>query len=230
GHRGRAELEVVLTGVAGHASAPQRARNALDLLAPVMSALADVSADQPDDPILGRSTMVPTMVEVLPETRNVIPDRVVIALDWRILPGDDDAGLLGRVRDAIAKRLPVVPEGLGVEVRMAEEHQVTWTGRAEDRNLLTPGFLMAPDHPVIRAAAAAVGKRGKEAEPASVRPWTFATDGGWTCGVHGIPSLGFAPGEERYAHTNTERLDVEEARWAFGRYPDLIVAMQNALR
>ena len=32
GHRGRAELEVVITGLAGHASAPDRAHNALDLL------------------------------------------------------------------------------------------------------------------------------------------------------------------------------------------------------
>jgi hypothetical protein len=47
--------------------------------------------------------------------------------------------------------------------------------------------------------------------------------------VHGVPTVGFAPGEERFAHTNRERLDVEEARWAFGRYPSLIVALQRAL-
>jgi hypothetical protein len=41
--------------------------------------------------------------------------------------------------------------------------------------------------------------------------------------------VGFAPGEERFAHTNRERLDVEEARWAFARYPDLILALQHAL-
>jgi hypothetical protein len=62
-----------------------------------------------------------------------------------------------------------------------------------------------------------------------VRPWTFATDGGWTCGVHGIPTIGFAPGEERYAHTNRERLDLEEARWALERYPEMVVAIQDAL-
>ena len=65
--------------------------------------------------------------------------------------------------------------------------------------------------------------------PATVRPWTFATDGGWTCGVFGIPTLGFGPGEERYAHTNRERLDVEEAAWAFSRHGPLILAMQEAL-
>lgn len=229
GHRGRAEVEVVLHGLAGHASAPQRARNALDLVGPVLAAVGDLADRQGSDPVLGASTVTATMVDVKPESRNVIPDRVVVALDWRILPGDDDNALLGRVADAVTARLPEVPEGLGWEVRMATEHQRTWTGEEEDKNLLTPGFLMDPTDPVVQAAAAAVGRREAPGEPAVVRPWTFATDGGWSCGVHGIPTVGFAPGEERFAHTNTERLDVEEARWAFQRYPHLVAAVQAAV-
>jgi len=97
-----------------------------------------------------------------------------------------------------------------------------------ERNLFTPGFLMDPEDSLVRAAAAAVGRREADG-PAAVRPWTFATDGGWTRGVFDIPTVGFAPGEERYAHTNRERLDVEEARWAFGRYPDLICALHDHL-
>jgi succinyl-diaminopimelate desuccinylase len=80
----------------------------------------------------------------------------------------------------------------------------------------------------VQAAAAAVGRRGSSG-PARVRPWTFATDGGWTCGIHGIPTIGFAPGEERHAHTNTECLDLDEARWAFDRYGPMIEAVQRAL-
>ncbi|MEQ8329042.1 MAG: M20/M25/M40 family metallo-hydrolase [Longimicrobiales bacterium] len=229
GHRGRAEVEVVIRGLAGHASAPGRARNALDLLGDVLAAVRDLGADQASDPVLGPSTCTATMVDVKPESRNVIPDLAVVALDWRILPGDDDASLLERVRRALSVRIPEAPEGLSLEVRMAAEHQVTWTGQAEDKNLLTPGFLMDADHPVVRAAARAVGTRNDPGVPAAVRPWTFATDGGWSCGVHGIPTVGFAPGEERHAHTNRERLDVEEARWAFERHPHLVAAVQNAV-
>lgn len=228
GHRGRAEVEVVIRGLAGHASAPGRARNALDLLGDVLAAVRDLGADQASDPVLGPATCTATMVDVKPESRNVIPDLAVVALDWRILPGDDDASLLERVRRALSVRIPQAPEGLSLEVRMAAEHQVTWTGQAEDKNLLTPGFLMDADHPVVRAAARAVGTRNDPGVPAAVRPWTFATDGGWSCGVHGIPTVGFAPGEERHAHTNRERLDVAEARWAFERQPHLVAAVQNA--
>ncbi len=229
GHRGRAELEVVLTGVAGHASAPERAANALDLLSDVLLAVRDLAENQESDELLGAASIIATMVDVLPQTRNVIPDQVIVALDWRILPGDDHESLVRRVREAVEARMASVPDALGYEVRMATERQVTYTGIVADRDLFTPGFLMDPSHPVVGAAARAVGRLSAADQAAEVRPWTFATDGGWSCGVHGIPTVGFAPGEERFAHTNRERLDVEEARWGYARYPGLIAAVQTAL-
>jgi succinyl-diaminopimelate desuccinylase len=228
GHRGRAEVEVVIQGLAGHASVPDRAHNALDLLGDVLAAIRDLAALQESVPVLGASSLIATMVDVLPQSRNVIPDSAVVTIDWRILPGDDDTSLIARVREAIKARVPQLPAGLSLEVRMATEHQVTYTGLEEDRNLLTPGFLMPADDPMILAAADAVGRRAEKG-PATIRPWQFATDGGWSCGVHGIPTVGFAPGEERFAHTNRERLDVEEARWGFERYPLLVAAIQRAV-
>lgn len=228
GHRGRAEMEVEIAGRAGHASVPERARNALDLLGDVLAAIRDLAETQESDPVLGRSSLVATMIDVLPESRNVIPDSAVVTIDWRILPGDDDASLISRVDDAIAARVPQVPAGSSYEVRMAREVQRTYTGVEEVRNLLTPGFLMDADDPMVVAAAEAVGRRDGRG-PATVRPWQFATDGGWSKGVFDIPTVGFAPGEERYAHTNRERIDVEEARWGFARYPGLIEAVQRAI-
>jgi putative selenium metabolism hydrolase len=228
GHRGRAEVEVVLTGLAGHASAPARTRNALDLVPPVLKALKGLAARQRTDPVLGTASLVPTGIDILPESRNVVPDEAVVVVDWRVLPGSTDEELLEEVRSAIAGVLPEVPGGMGLHVRMAKEHQESYTGLGELRDLYTPGFLMEASHPVIVAAAGAVGRREGDGA-ARVRPWTFATDGGWSAGVFDIPTLGFAPGEERYAHTNTERLNVEEARWAYSRHPELILAVQQAL-
>jgi acetylornithine deacetylase/succinyl-diaminopimelate desuccinylase-like protein len=225
GHRGRAEVEVVLRGVAGHASAPERARNALDLLPAVLGGLRKLGASQPRDPVLGAASLVATGVEVLPESRNVIPDQVVVVVDWRVLPGATDQSLLDSVRTAVDAG--GFPQGMEVEVRMATEVQSAFTGVSESRGLYTPGFLMDADDPVIRAAARAVGRRDGEG-PAAVRPWTFATDGGWSKGVFDIPTLGFAAGEERFAHTNRERWDLDEARWSFHRHPELIRAIQRS--
>jgi len=228
GHRGRAEVEVSVTGLAGHASVPRRAHNALDLVGDVLGSIRDLAENQPSDPLLGTSSLIATMIDVLPESRNVIPDSAVVTIDWRILPGSDDESLMSLVREAISSRIPEMPDGLSLDVRMATERQRTYTGLVEERSLLTPGFMMDANDPMILAAAEAVGRRQGEGA-ATIRPWQFATDGGWSCGVYGIPTVGFAPGEERFAHTNRERINVEEARWGFERYPYLISAVQQSL-
>lgn len=225
GHRGRAELLVEVSGIAGHASAPDRARNALDLVPAALGALAAFARTLPADPVLGRSTLAPTAVETYPASRNVIPDRAIIVADWRTLPGLDAATAAAKL-DAFLRERVTVPEGFRLRTTVAAEAQTTYTGRSQRRTLFAPGFLLAPDHPVVRAAARAI--HAATGRPPNVRPWTFATDGGHTCGTHGIPTLGFAPGEERHAHTNRERLDLSAARQAYAAYPSLIRAVQAA--
>ncbi len=228
GHRGRGEIEVVIRGLAGHASAPGRARNALDLVPVVLDVVADLAGSQAEDPVLGASTIVATGVDVLPESRNVIPDRVTVVLDWRVLPDMDTDAMTQSIREAMNARFGTLPEGFAINVSMAMESQGTYTGLTHERSLFTPGFLMDPADSLVQAAALAVGRPSGQG-PAHVRPWTFATDGGWTQGVFGIPTIGFAPGEERYAHTNRERLELDEARWSFERYPDLVLGLQQVL-
>ena len=227
GHRGRCEVEIVAQGLAGHASAPDRARNALDLVPAILTGVRDLAARQQSDDVLGAASVVATGIDAVPASLNVIPDRATVTLDWRILPGDTVETLLARVRDAIRPHLERMGAD-GVEVRAATERQTAYTGIQEDRLILSPGFLMDPGDPIVTAAAQAIGTRNGNGSPARVRPWTFATDGGWTCGVRGIPTIGFAPGEERYAHTNTERLALDEARWGYGRYLELVPAVQRA--
>lgn len=228
GHRGRAELIIEVTGVAGHASAPERARNPLFGMPVLMDALASFAETLGADPLLGRSTAVPTMVETLPRSRNVIPDRARVVLDWRVLPGMLPDTVLALLRDHLAEHVtPSLADGLAVEVSFATELQRTWTGREEERRLFTPGFLMDAADPIARAAARTVTTSTGRAP--KIRPWTFATDGGHSCGVHGIPTIGFAPGEERHAHTNTERLELASARVAYDAYPALVRAVMEVL-
>ena len=231
GHRGRAEIEITVRGVAGHASAPERARNALDALPAILAGVDDLARRQERDSVLGPASVVATGVDATPASLNVVPDRATVTLDWRILPTDTEETLLARVRRAVQPKLDAAGDWGTAECRLATECQRAYTGAAEERSILSPGFLMDPAHPVVQAAAQAVGTRsarGVEDGPARVRPWTFATDGGWTCGVRGIPTIGFAPGLERHAHTNTERLNLDDARWAYGRYLELVPAVQEA--
>lgn len=229
GHRGRSELELVVRGVAGHASAPDRARNALHGVGPLVDGVRAFDAERlaaEPDPVLGRSTIAVTDIRAEPASRNVIPDVAVIALDWRVLPKHTAEAALAGLEAFLGDRVEL-PDGLSYEVRYATEVQRTWTGREEDRVLHGGGFLIDPEHPVPAAAAAAV-ERATGVRPA-VRPWTFATDGRYTGGERDIPTIGYAPGEERHAHTNTERLALDQAETAYGAYPELIRAVFRAL-
>jgi putative selenium metabolism hydrolase len=225
GHRGRAELIIEISGVAGHASAPERAVNPLDALPAILPALARFARELGSDALLGPSTAAPTMVETLPRSRNVIPDRARIVLDWRVLPGTLPDSALDQLRVFLADMS--IPDRLSLVVLHATERQRTWTGLEEERRLFTPGFVLEPAHRVARAAARSVTRFSGRAP--AIRPWTFATDGGHTCGVHGIPTIGYAPGEERHAHTNEERLELAAAHVSFESYPGLIQAVQEAL-
>jgi succinyl-diaminopimelate desuccinylase len=227
GHRGRAELLVEVRGAAAHASAPERAKNPLDLLPAVLHALQAFSATLGTDAVLGRATAVATAVQTFPESRNVIPERAVITVDWRVLP-DTNAVSAQRDLSEFLRAHVTVPAGYSVNVSFARTAFTAYTGVASEREMFTPGFLMSPDHRVVRAAVRAVGA-ATYATPA-VKPWTFATDGGHACGVHGIPCIGYAPGEERYAHTNRERLNLEDARRAYAAYPGLVRAVVDAIR
>ncbi|MCI0433370.1 MAG: M20/M25/M40 family metallo-hydrolase [Gemmatimonadetes bacterium] len=225
GHRGRAELTVEIRGVAGHASAPDRASNPLSRAGEVLAAIQRFADGLESDPALGASTLAPTSVETLPRSRNVIPDRVRVILDWRVLPEMRAEEVAGRLERFLRAEV-ALPEPYALEVQHGVERQRTWTGVEEDRRLFTPGFLLPADHAITRAAVDAI--RAAESRTPAVRPWTFATDGGHTCGVHGIPTIGYAPGEERYAHTNRERLDLAEAERAYRTYPRLIDAVMDA--
>jgi putative selenium metabolism hydrolase len=236
GHRGRAELVIDVIGLAGHASAPERARNPLDVLPLLLPAVQTFAATFTRvDPLLGRSTAVPTAIETLPRSRNVIPDIARVVLDWRVLPEITADAAVAALTSHIKKSV-VLPDGFSIDIRYSIEPQKTYTGMARDRRMFTPGFLMDPQHPVVRAAvdvargalAAANGGGAAPREP-QVRPWTFATDGGHSCGVHGIPTIGYAPGEERYAHTNRERLALDQAELVYNAYPALIRAVAQAI-
>lgn len=226
GHRGRAEIEIDVLGTAGHASAPERARNALDPVGPLLAALRELAGSLERDPLLGPSTLVATDLQVRPTSRNVIPDTVTIVVDWRVLPGLSEEEAVARVRSWLAERAPT-PHGFEIQVRFATERQKTWTGQEHERRLFTPGFLVDPEDVVPQAAARSLHQH-TGARPA-IRPWTFATDGGHTCGVHGVPTIGLAPGEERYAHTNRERLELGSAEALYYVYPQVVSAVQSAL-
>jgi acetylornithine deacetylase/succinyl-diaminopimelate desuccinylase-like protein len=117
--------------------------------------------------------------------------------------------------------------GLTVSAQEISARQRAYTGWERTMPISTRGFVVPESHPVVEAAIQAVSSvTGRK--PA-VRPWTFGTDGGYPCGLYGIPTIGYGPGDESYSHTNRERLDLASARSTFEAYPELIRQLQQTL-
>jgi succinyl-diaminopimelate desuccinylase len=205
---------------------PERGCNPVHALPYVLLALRELSEAQPEDPVLGPATLTPTVIETWPKSGNVIPDRIRVTLDLRVLPEWDEDRALEQIRAQLARRVPAL-EGIRVEMLPGRAVFRAWTGWGEESSNFTPGFLTPDEHPVVQAAAEAL--RAATGVAPKIRPWKFGTDGGHTCGTHGIPTIGFAPGREALAHTTRERLELDSARRAFDAYPALIRAVQGAL-
>jgi acetylornithine deacetylase/succinyl-diaminopimelate desuccinylase-like protein len=226
GHRGRIELRITVRGSSAHASAPERGNHPARLLPAVLQALQKFAEHLPAHAVLPRSTVVPTIIETWPQSRNMVPEEVRILVDWRVLPASGKDNPLEALRRFLLAELGETPN-YKVTVQEVCLRQRAYTGWERELPISTHSFLMNDSHSVVEAAVEAVCEVTGRAP--MVRPWTFGTDGGYSCGVHGIPTIGYAPGNENCSHTNWERLDLDSARVAYQVYPVLIRRLQQAL-
>ncbi len=60
-----------------------------------------------------------------------------------------------------------------------------------------------------------------------MKVWAFSTDGAYTRGEAGIPTVGFGPGEERYAHTVNEQVRLADVLLAANGYASIAVEVLN---
>jgi acetylornithine deacetylase/succinyl-diaminopimelate desuccinylase-like protein len=85
--------------------------------------------------------------------------------------------------------------------------RVSYKGTVFDQIKYYPTWKIAADHDLVRAGALAY--RRLFGERPRIDRWTFSTNGVAICGKHGIPCLGFGPGNEIYAHAPNEAIPVD---------------------
>ena len=226
GHRGRKELMIKISGKSAHASAPDRGCNPIDCLPPVLDVLRNFVERLPSHRILAQSTLVPTVIETWPRSRNMIPEEVRIVIDWRTLPVGEGEDIVESLEAFMRNQLKA-EIGDKLRIQEIEEKKRMYTGLERTGRISTASFLLSDSHPLVRGAVQAV--RAATGITPAARPWKFGTDGGCSCGIYGIPTIGYAPGLEAHAHTNRERLHLDAARIAFDTYPMLMRGLQQTL-
>lgn len=203
GHRGRSLVRVTFTGRSTHASAPERGCNPHFALARFLLEL-ETLAMMPDE-TFGGSSVAPTLVETDQTSGNVTPGSVSVFLDWRTVPTETEDAVVAGLQPLL-RRVEAATPGVRGHAEAVGRSVRSYTGLSATMPS-TRGFATAVDDPVLTRAqtglAAALGR------PIPVGTWTFATDGGHLS-HHGITTIGFAPGEERFAHTIDDQVSVAE--------------------
>jgi putative selenium metabolism hydrolase len=199
GHRGRCEVKVRVDGKAAHASTPELGENAILKMRPVLDALEAMTANLPADPVLGQGTQVVTVIES-PHTPNSVPGWCEATIDRRLTPGETPESIVAEIKAALA--------GLGASVEVPVQPVKSWRGVNLSGPAFFPGWLLPEDHPLIEVGKATCVALWSEVPRVDV--WKFSTNGTYSAGVAGIPTLGFGPMEEQYVHTPQDQVDLEK--------------------
>jgi putative selenium metabolism hydrolase len=201
GHRGRMEMEVRTAGVSCHGSAPERGVNAVYKMAPIVADIERLNERLGGEPFLGKGTVTIAEIRSTSPSLCAVADSATIHLDRRLAATDT---LESAVREI--EELPGV-KAAGAKVVVLDYAVPSWRGLTYPTKKYYPTWLLPEDHPLLRVGIGTY--EGLFGETPEVGRWVFSTNGVAVMGMHGIPCIGFGPGNEVFAHMATEQIPVE---------------------
>lgn len=222
GHRGRLEMKVTVWGRSCHAATPGRGRNAIYDAARLIFGVELLAPQLASDPFLGQGSIAVTQIESSAASRNAIPDTCTFYIDRRLTLGETEAKALAEIQGTIAR------EGVEASVKVTEYRATSYTGyECRAKEFYLP-WALDQDHPLVKATSKAI--RETLGYWPKVGQWAFSTDGVYTMGRANIPTVGFGPGEERFAHTVDDQIrldDVVAAARVYARLAVEILGLRN---
>jgi len=220
GHRGRMEMEVRTPGRSCHGSAPERGINAVYRMAPIVLDVERLNDElaRDADPFLGKGSVTIAEIRSTSPSLCAVADSCTIHLDRRLTRGETleravaQVEALDSVRRADAK------------VRVLDYARASYTGLTYPTRKYYPTWTVEAEHPAV--AAAVTAGRAALGRPPAVGKWVFSTNAVATCGMFGVPSVGFGPANEVYAHAPDDQCPVEHltaAAMFYARFPECYV-------
>lgn len=198
GHRGRMEMIVRVKGVSCHGSAPERGVNAIYKMVPIIEDIEKLNDELKYDPFLGKGTVTVTQIFFKSPSQCAVPDECTIQLDRRLTYGE--------TMESAVKEIKSLKGAENAEIEVLTYAQPSYTGLVYPTDKYYPTWVVQKDHLIVRSAAEAYKMMfGKEPK---IDKWTFSTNGIATMGKFGIPTVGFGPGNEVYAHGPNDQMAV----------------------
>jgi len=204
GHRGRMEIEIRTQGRSCHGSAPERGINAVYHMGPIIADIERLNERLGDsaDPFLGKGTVTIAEIRSTSPSLCAVADSCTIHLDRRLTHGE--------TMDLAVAQLEQLPsvKRVGAAVSILEYARPSWTGLTYPTQKYYPTWLLEESHPAVAAMADAAG--AALGRPPVIGKWGFSTNGIASCGMFGVPTVGFGPGDERFAHTPDDQCPIAD--------------------
>lgn len=191
-HRGFVWVELEFRGRAAHGSRYEIGIDAIRHAAAVLSELdrhERVELVKREHPLLGRASLHAATIEG-GAGWTTYPDRCVLRVERRTIPGESPDMVLREVQDAIARARSTIPD-ISVDVKLL--------------NAQNPSDV-SPDAPVVRALESSLTSNSESVRIEGISAWTDAA----LLNEAGIPAVCFGPGDIALAHSPEEWVPVDE--------------------
>jgi putative selenium metabolism hydrolase len=208
GQRGRAKVQVEVTGRACHAGHAALGLNAAAALAALVGEVARLS--HPTHPQLGRRDLhcIDLHSEPYPSV-STIPGRAIARFDCRFLPGESPESILALIHGASEVAWSDWDEKPQIVVRLVDATFRTWTGKDFSLPEFAAAWWTPEESDLVRGAVGALDSVGLDSVPTS---YSFCTNGSYASGICGIPTIGFGVGVESMAHQVDEHVTLASLR------------------
>ncbi|MHA2246722.1 MAG: YgeY family selenium metabolism-linked hydrolase [Candidatus Hodarchaeales archaeon] len=214
GHRGRVDIKIQTTGISSHGAAPELGDNAIYKIAPIVLDIQRMDSILPSDKIFGKANISVTDICSTSPSINATADSSIIHVDRRLNQDDSLESVISEIKglDSVktAKASVFVPE---------HEYK-SKKGFVYPIKAFYPTWYMEESHPLVQTAIKAY-KTQFDKEP-MLYYWRFSTNGAATKGIFDIPTIGFGPGYEKYAHTPNDQVPVEHLVKAMEFYASFV--------
>lgn len=219
GHRGRIELKIEIEGRSCHASAPHRGINPLYHASSMIERLEDLAEETEHDEFLGKGTLAVTNVEVDTPSNNAVPAAATVYIDRRLTIGEDEERAHAELQQAVDAATEEYGDDVTASVHTLTFDRPTWKGYEDETPKYYPTWVLDEDHPLVQDTYSVVD--AVLDDEVDITKWTFSTSGCYTMGAAEIPTIGFGPSREKWAHSPNERVAVEDVVDAIEVYAHL---------
>ncbi len=202
GQRGRMEIKVTTEGKSAHGAHNHKGVNAIYKMSKIINEIEKLDKELPVKQPLGKGSITVSNINSNAPSLCSVPDRSQIHIDRRMTVGENEETVINELKEIATKA------GVDADINVPVYSGKGWTGYEFTNKAYFPTWYFEEDHVIVKtgleAASIALDKEAKSSF------WSFSTNGVATAGTKGIPTIGFAPGDESLAHSSKEFIVLED--------------------